>query len=135
DHHYVTDEGIAAASGKKAKADKPVKPEKQKKATVKAKKAAEPKAEKPAKKAAPAEATADEAGKPAKGRQLLINMLSRGEGATGPQMVSVTGWQDGAISGTMSKIKKLLAPQGKQIISGKDASGTLVYRIVEKEAA
>jgi len=142
DNHYITDEGVAALSAKKAKPAKAEKKGKQKPAKeAKAKKSAGSKTKKPSKKTAadsdaeaekpakPVEASTD--GKPAKGRQLLINMLSREEGATIPQMVDATGWQAGAISGTMSKIKKLLAPNNQGITSSKEAGGKSVYRIVD----
>jgi outer membrane biosynthesis protein TonB len=137
DHHYITDEGIAALSGKaKAKAEKPAKKEKQKKLpaprTPKVKKAAEPKAEKPAKAPKPEKASAADdvtSDKPAEGRQLLINMMSRDEGATSQQMVKATGWQSGAIGGTLSKIRKLIAPQ--VITSSKGEDGKLIYKIAK----
>ena len=133
DHHYITDDGVAAVSGKvKAKAAKPAKPEKQKKAdSGKAKKTDAAKSQKPAE--APAPKKADGDGEaisdiPSKGRQLLIDMMSREEGATGQQMADATGWQKGAVFGTISKIRKLL-PNNQAITSGKDESGKLVYKI------
>ena len=65
--------------------------------------------------------------RPVKGRQLLIDLMSRDEGATGQQMVDATGWQSGAIGGTLSKIRKLIAPQ--VITSSKGEDGKLVYKI------
>ena len=139
--HYITDEGVAALifNKPKAKAEKPAKKEKQKKLpaprTAKVKKAAEPKPEKavkaPKPKKAPAadDATSD---KPAEGRQLLINMMSRDEGATSQQMVEATGWQSGAIGGTLSKIRKLIAPQ--VITSSKGSDGKLIYKIAKQAA-
>ncbi len=123
DYHYITDEGIAALSAKKAKAAKPAKPEKQKMASIgKAKKTA---------KASAAEKKSDG---PAKGRQLLIDILSY-DGATLQQMADATRWQKGAVSGTMSKIKKMLAPEHKTIVSSKNDNGQVVYRIAEMTAA
>jgi hypothetical protein len=130
DYHYITDEGIATLSarkGKPAKAEKKEKPAKE----AKAKKSAA-KGKKGSKKAKAADtdaATSTEGDKPAKGRQLLINMMSREEGATGQQMVDATGWQKGAVFGTLSKIRKLLATHNQVIASDKDDSGKLVYKI------
>ncbi|MDE3017191.1 MAG: DUF3489 domain-containing protein [Pseudomonadota bacterium] len=132
DNHYITDEGVAALSAKKAKPAKAEKKGKQKPAKeAKAKKPAA-KGKKVSKKAKAADTeavTPTEGDKPAKGRQLLINMMSREEGATGQQMVDATGWQKGAVFGTLSKIRKLLATSNQVIASDKDDSGKLVYKI------
>lgn len=104
DCHYITDEGVAALGGKKPKA-----------------KAAAPKPEKAVSKAKP--------GQPSKGRQLLIDMMSRKEGATTEQMIEATSWQRGAIGGTLSKIKKQLKPLKQEVTSTKGEDGKLVYKI------
>jgi hypothetical protein len=146
DYHYITEEGVAALSAKKGKAAKAEKKEK----PVKEAKAKKAKGKKVASEEAPddseasdtdtsvsdEEATApdDKAaseGKPVKGRQLLINMLSTDDGATIQEMADATGWQAGAISGTMSKIKKLIAPNNQGITATKQNGGKAVYRIVD----
>jgi hypothetical protein len=145
DHHYITDEGVAALifNKPKAKAAKPAKKEKQKKLPAaparigKAKKPAEAKSKTPAKAPTPKKApAADDAksDKPAEGRQLLINLMSRKEGATAQQMVDATGWQKGAVFGTISKIKKLLAPRNQTVTPGKGDDGKLVYKIAGQAA-
>ncbi len=129
DYHYITEEGVAAFSAKKAKPAKAEKKGKQKPANeAKAMKAAV-KGKKASKKAMAADTKAKGADKPVKGRQLLIDMMSRKEGATGQQMVDATGWQKGAVFGTISKIRKLLATSNQVITSDKDDSGKLVYKI------
>ena len=118
DRHYITGEGIAALGGEapKAKADKPAKKQKKAKAKSASTDEVEPEIE-----------PAPETDRPVKGRQLLIDLMSRDEGATGQQMVDATGWQSGAIGGTLSKIRKLIAPQ--VITSSKGEDGKLVYKI------
>ena len=161
DCHYITEEGIAAVSAKGKKAAKATvsntEPEDEQDSETNAPAEStaasesedeenaetETQAQAPAEEesepeqnseTATAEAPAADTGKPAKGRQLLINMLLRDDGATTQQMVDASGWQSGAIAGTLSKIKKLIAPQGQVITSSKGENGKLVYKIVKQAA-
>ena len=57
----------------------------------------------------------------------VVQMLTRGEGATVQQIMESTGWQAHTVRGTFAgALKKKL---GLNIVSAKDATGERVYRI------
>ena len=69
---------------------------------------------------------------PVKGKEtkldLIINLLSRTEGATIEDMVTATGWQKHSVRGVMSNA--LTKKRGLQIVSDKPQGGSRIYKIV-----
>ena len=58
---------------------------------------------------------------------LIINLLSRPEGATIEDMVTATGWQKHSVRGVMSNA--LTKKRSLQIVSDKPQGGSRIYKI------
>jgi hypothetical protein len=115
--YYLTDAAHAAV-GRKRKVPAPVTPDPETEAAVSAAEAkwAQDKREatKPRTRENSKQAT-------------VVQMLTRGEGATVQQIMESTGWQAHTVRGTFAgALKKKL---GLNIVSAKDATGERVYRI------
>jgi hypothetical protein len=69
----------------------------------------------------------------ARKQQILLDLLSRPEGATIPQLIAATGWQAHSVRGVMSGVlKKKL---GVQVSSSKVAGGARIYRVAPEDKA
>ncbi len=69
----------------------------------------------------------------ARKQQILLDLLSRPEGATIPQLIAATGWQAHSVRGVMSGVlKKKL---GVQVTSSKVAGGARIYRVASEDKA
>jgi hypothetical protein len=69
----------------------------------------------------------------ARKQQILLDLLSRPEGATIPQLIPATGWQAHSVRGVMSGVlKKKL---GVQVSSSKVVGGARIYRVASEDKA
>jgi hypothetical protein len=66
-------------------------------------------------------------------QQVLVDLLSRAEGATIAQIVTATDWQAHSVRGVISGVlKKKL---GLHIVSEKSKGGERIYRVAEDNQA
>lgn len=64
-------------------------------------------------------------------KQIMIEMLSRDEGASIKQMMEVTGWLRHSVHGAMANLKKdFFAKHGKTITGSKTDGEDRIYKIV-----
>ena len=64
-------------------------------------------------------------------KQIMIEMLSRDEGASIKQMMEVTGWLKHSVHGAMANLKKdFFAKHGKTIAGNKTDGEDRIYKIV-----
>lgn len=128
---YVLSESAQKAIATPASAEKPAKASAKPKGKPKAKSGASPKpsGKKPGKSGAkPRQASGKSETKPGKTtkQQVIIDLLSRKEGATLSQLVKATDWQQHSIHGAMANMRKKLK---LAINSTKEDGKDRVYRI------